>query len=369
MAAVAPLRAVLSQPREALAPIWRTGDGAYVNALIAPDARARRVPAAALTGALAEALIVPLLPALDGASSLIVAAEGPLGRRFRSTRWTLRGEPLGARFRRSPAPSLSLLLGERAAQAVARALHARSRRDRPRRLRRDDARCRRPLRAARTVECRYRGAAAEVGVGPPRWFPPKRRMVIAGDDASKARLIALARDGTLAHARYVHVARARRARRRSRRLVVDRWVLSLLDVANRSQRARLSQPPAERKSRTFTIGADMGRAVGVRRTALGKEGSLAKDCSACRTRSAVAGARETLLTLWPVADAPTAAFMRRFYLKLARGASPADALARTKREGCSYVRKNFRRRSTGRRLYCTGPDDSATAGSGAAPRA
>jgi CHAT domain-containing protein len=46
----------------------------------------------------------------------------------------------------------------------------------------------------------------------------------------------------------------------------------------------------------------------------------------------VAGARGTLLTLWPVADRSTSVFMTRFYRKLARGVPPATALARTKRE-------------------------------------
>lgn len=46
----------------------------------------------------------------------------------------------------------------------------------------------------------------------------------------------------------------------------------------------------------------------------------------------VAGNRSTLLTLWPIYDASTADFMRRFYTKLNAGASIGHALTATKRE-------------------------------------
>ncbi len=43
-----------------------------------------------------------------------------------------------------------------------------------------------------------------------------------------------------------------------------------------------------------------------------------------------AGARSTVTTLWRVADAPTADFMRRFYLRLAQGETKAAALRAAK---------------------------------------
>src|SRR5207244_3249123 len=44
----------------------------------------------------------------------------------------------------------------------------------------------------------------------------------------------------------------------------------------------------------------------------------------------VAGARSTVTTLWRVADAPTADFMRLFYERLARGDTKAQALRAAK---------------------------------------
>lgn len=46
----------------------------------------------------------------------------------------------------------------------------------------------------------------------------------------------------------------------------------------------------------------------------------------------VAGNRQTLLTLWPVADDSAARFMTRFYARLRAGLRPRDALAAVKRE-------------------------------------
>jgi CHAT domain-containing protein len=49
----------------------------------------------------------------------------------------------------------------------------------------------------------------------------------------------------------------------------------------------------------------------------------------------VAGNRNALLTLWPVADDATARFMRAFFARLVRGESAPDSLAATKRDFAS----------------------------------
>jgi CHAT domain-containing protein len=46
----------------------------------------------------------------------------------------------------------------------------------------------------------------------------------------------------------------------------------------------------------------------------------------------VAGNRNALLTLWPIADESTARFIARFFAHLRSGLTQSDALARTKRE-------------------------------------
>ncbi len=45
----------------------------------------------------------------------------------------------------------------------------------------------------------------------------------------------------------------------------------------------------------------------------------------------LAGASNTVVTLWPVADDSTEVFMQHFYAALHQGVSPADALASAKR--------------------------------------
>lgn len=52
-----------------------------------------------------------------------------------------------------------------------------------------------------------------------------------------------------------------------------------------------------------------------------------------------AGARSLLLTLWPVHDRSTAAFMEDFYRHLAEGADPGSALAATQRAWLVRVRE------------------------------
>ena len=50
------------------------------------------------------------------------------------------------------------------------------------------------------------------------------------------------------------------------------------------------------------------------------------------TAIGIAGAKRSLLTLWPVDDQGTAEFMVRFYEHLASGMTYADALRQTRRD-------------------------------------
>ncbi|KGG14975.1 MULTISPECIES: CHAT domain-containing protein [unclassified Prochlorococcus] len=56
---------------------------------------------------------------------------------------------------------------------------------------------------------------------------------------------------------------------------------------------------------------------------------------------AVAGARSSLLSLWKVDDAATAAFMKKFYQKLKAGEGRADALAATQQEFRNHPNKDW----------------------------
>jgi CHAT domain-containing protein len=68
-----------------------------------------------------------------------------------------------------------------------------------------------------------------------------------------------------------------------------------------------------------------------------------------RSGLTLAGARNVVLTLWPVDDEATVSVMGRFYDCLLSGDSPADSLVRTKRElfkrmsadGNSYIAHRF----------------------------
>ena len=81
---------------------------------------------------------------------------------------------------------------------------------------------------------------------------------------------------------------------------------------------------------TYAIGADLV-VLAACETALGKD-VAGEGVFGLPYALTVAGARATLLSLWPVSDDSAAAFMARFYARLARGAAPAVALAETKRE-------------------------------------
>ncbi|MEP6678921.1 MAG: CHAT domain-containing protein, partial [Betaproteobacteria bacterium] len=314
LGALRPLWTALSSPRTELAPIWRTADGAYVNALGAPSAGARRIAPAALAETLAQALIVPLLPALRGVTSLVVAADGPLAA-FPFDALALGGVPLAARFSIRRAPSLRVFVG-------------RTRPASPARHRRDLVAIGAPDYAALTPTAAgplptrawepLPGASAEIATIA-AMFPPDRRLVVAGDAASKARVVELARDGTLATTRYVHVAAhgllSADAPQWSSIVLADDGAASYLTAAEIA---------------TFAIGADVV-VLSACETARGKE-VAGEGMFGLPYALAVAGARATLLTLWPVADRPTADFMRRFYARLAQGAAPDVALARTKRD-------------------------------------
>jgi len=314
MAALEPLRTAWSEPIAARAPIWRRPDGRYVNALVAPQAEARRLTAALLADALGEALLAPLMPALRGTTAVIVAAEGPLaGIPFDAL--AIGGAPLAAHRDVRYAPSLTVWAARAAPAPLPR-------------YRRDLVAIGAPDYAAMApgaagplparAFAALPGTADELArIG--RMFPAGRREMIAGDQASKTRFVALARDGTLASARYLHVAA-------HGVLAAEAPQWSSLVLAGDAGPGYVTAAEIA----TLDIRAELV-VLSACETALGKE-IAGEGLFGLPYALAVAGARATLLTLWPVADGPTALFMRRFYARLAQPMAPAAALAATKRE-------------------------------------
>src|SRR4030095_7950615 len=162
------------------------------------------------------------------------------------------------------------------------------------------------------------GAAAELDAIA-ALFPRDRVEVATGVEASKTLALALARDGTLASARYVHIAA-------HGLLAIDAPQSSSIVLDGGGVPAYLTSAEIA----TLDIRADLV-VLSACETALGKD-VAGEGVFGLPYAFAIAGARRTLLTLWPVADRPTERFMRRLYEKLARGAAPDAALAQTKRE-------------------------------------
>lgn len=312
--AIGSLRVAMSAPEEARAPLWRTTDGGFVNALTPPETGARRIAVRDLSEELGKAILGPLLPYLHGITTLIVAADSPLGA-VPLDALRLGGAPIATRFALRYAPSL----GVWAARAAA-APHDR--------FRRDLIAIGAPNYATMTptasgplparVWAPLPGAAAELETIA-ALFPGDRRAVASGDAASKAWFIALARDGGLASTRYLHVAA-------HGLLAADapQWSSIVLDGGGAPGYLTAAEIA------TLDIRADLV-VLSACDTALGKD-VAGEGVFGLPYAFAVAGARATLLTLWPVADQATSEFMRLFYTRLTRGASPVSALAQTKRE-------------------------------------
>ena len=308
------LRTAWSEPQAARAPIWQLSDGRYVNALAPPDAHARRVTAAMLADTLGEALLAPLMPALRGTKAVIVAADGPLtGIPFDAL--AVAGVPFGAQRDVRYAPSLTVWAARAASAPLPR-------------YQRDLVAIGAPdyagmaPGAAGPLPARafapLPGAVDELAmIG--RVFPAGRRALIAGDQASKTRFVALARDGTLASARYLHVAA-------HGVLAAEAPQWSSLVLAGDGGPGYVTAAEIA----TLDIRAELV-VLSACETALGKE-VAGEGLFGLPYALSVAGARATLLTLWPVADGPTALFMRRFYTRLAQRTTPAAALAATKRD-------------------------------------
>ena len=317
--ALSALRIAWSEPSAPLARIWKRSDGTFVNALVAPDAGATEIPAGELAAAISRAFVAPLAAHLAGTTRIVIAADGAAA----GLAWDaleLDGAPLASRFEISRAPSLTAAMtGQRPAER--RSPHRRY--DLivigapPYDLARPAADDGTPMGGRQWAP--LPGAAAEIATVAAA-YPPLRRRIVAGAEATKARFDTMARAGEFANAGVVHVAA-------HGYLDPDQPQWSSLVLGD--GRGGAAYVTAAELA-TYELGADLV-VLSACETALGKD-VAGEGLFGLPYALSVAGARATLLTLWPVSDDSAGTFMTRFHAKLARGIAPVVALTQTKRE-------------------------------------
>ena len=153
-------------------------------------------------------------------------------------------------------------------------------------------------------------------------FAPSRRRSLLGAEARKAQLRAASRSGELAGYRYVHLATHAWAD-------VDQPEASAVVLASSGEQA----PPQAVLTAAELAGLHMGSDLVVLSACETGAGRFehGRGLLGLAYAALAAGNRAALLTLWPIADDTTAAFMLRFYTRL-RGTDPGRALAATQRE-------------------------------------
>ena len=321
--AIMALRARLATPAMRF-PIWRKVNGDYAIGLSAPDASAVRVEMRALFGDLHTALIEPLRTRLAGADRLVVIADGPLAG-FPFEVLERNGRPVGRDFEMRYSASLAAYrhaswLAQRPVSPGSRQLLAIGAPDYAALGEAGPA----VLRGRRWTS--LPGAAAEVAFIAAQ-FPTAKRTVLLGREATRERLLSVLGRRTGPVGGFVHVAA-------HAYLSADapQWSSLVLGSENREGPGYVTAAELA----AYDIDAELVT-LSACETALGRE-IPGEGVFGLPYALAVAGARATVLTLWPVADESTAAFMKRFYAKLAGGHRPAAALAGTKREFMRHPR-------------------------------
>jgi CHAT domain-containing protein len=147
-------------------------------------------------------------------------------------------------------------------------------------------------------------------------FARSERTIVTGEAATRERLLALNASGELAAARYLLVS--------AHAYLASQPQWSSIVLGGRGGYVTAGEIA------TFDLDADLV-VLSACETALGRD-VPGEGLYGLPFAFAMAGARRTMLTLWSVDDASASKFIPAFFAKLVRGASPADALARTKRE-------------------------------------
>ena len=154
-------------------------------------------------------------------------------------------------------------------------------------------------------------------------FPADRRVTLTGGQATEAALAKLEASGELERFRYIHVASHAFLSPRGSSLSGVVLAKNPADAANDGIVTAAEWPVYRLRSDLVVLSAcDTGRG-----TVLAGEGVMGLPYALL-----LAGARDVLLTLWPVSDAATADFMPRFYARLRKGMQPPKALREAKLE-------------------------------------
>ena len=312
--AIATLRSAVASAEPPLAPIWKSVEGEYVEALTLPAPGAVRVSVSAIGDELARALLVPLRRRLAGVERVVLSVDGVLaGLPFEVL--PLDGGPLVQRVEVTYVPSFGAwkMLRDGPAPAFSRDLVAVGAPDYQRLSRAGpgplDGLAWAPL-PGTTVEIQRIA----------REFPATRVAVLDGDRATRAAFVRANRDGTLKRARFLHIAAHAYLSP-----AAPQWSALVLGGSDGAPGYVTAAELA-----TYDLASELV-VLSACETALGRD-VPGEGLFGLPYALIVAGARSALLSLWPVSDASAAAFMGRFYARLARGAAPASALAETKRE-------------------------------------
>ncbi len=339
------LRALVSRvPGQARKLVWQLPDGHFVASETPPAGASEALEPRLVADTLAALVLQPLQPLLEGRRRIVVSPAGPLTL-VPFEVLPLDGEPLVARHDVSYVQSLSVL----------RLLQEREREMRGRDERRQlfamgapvyeapraPAATRADVGAARNLATRAApgdvtrafgalrlswselpGAAREVA-DVAALFPEASRTTLLRANASEARLRELDRSGELAKYRYLHFAA-------HGYLSTQVPALSSLVLSQVGNAPDSDGYVTAAEWTAFNLASDLivlsACDTGVGEVVQG-EGVMGLPYALF-----AAGNRNTLLTLWPIVDATTAEFMKKFFARLAKGEPQARALAETKRE-------------------------------------
>ena len=326
--AIAAWRALALRERDSAAdpmPVWRLPDGTFVRSLSRPGANAKRVTdTREISRWLARRLLVPLA-ALTPARRWIVSPDGPLAfLPFEALPW--RGSTVAQSKIVSYIQSLSVLAlvragrDDRAGPVPRKSLLAFGAADYSATVLSTPMTpgARDPARSWPALP----GARAELAGAAAAFAPPDRDLVI-GAEATKPTLLAMNRTHALAGYRLLLFAAHGYLDARSPEL--SALVLGKGDPTD----------PADGEVTVgdwtnFDLASDLVM-LSACETALGRE-IRGEGVTGLPYALYVAGNRNAVLSLWNVADAASAPFVRQFFARLARGERDVDALAAVKRE-------------------------------------